>query len=252
MVEVGEKMQITSLGNERVKKYCRLKERKYRDLENQFIVEGMHLVEEAYKAGLVEEIIVDMEINLSFDCPIVFVTREIISKITTLKTPPSILALCHKKEINKFLGSKLLLLDEIQDPGNLGTIIRSSRAFHIDTIVLGNGSVDLYNPKVLRSTQGIIFHINIITMSLKELILALKQRNIPIYGTKVESGEDVRTLTKEDKEKYALIMGNEGSGVHQDFLELCDRYLYIKMSEDVESLNVAIATSILLYELDRR
>lgn len=245
-------MIITSLENNRVKSYVKLKERKYRDSENKFLVEGFHLVQEAYKAGLVEEIILEEGTINEFDCPVVFVTKEIISKISTLDTPVNILALCCKKNMHSNLGKKILLLDEIQDPGNLGTIIRSSKAFNVDTIVLGHGCVDLYNPKVLRSTQGMAFHMNIISCDLLELIPNLKNDGIPVYGTKVEFGEDIRTLSGNEKEKYALVMGNEGNGVKKEVLELCDKYLYIKMNNEVESLNVGVATSILLYELDRR
>ena len=97
-----------------------------------------------------------------------------------------------------------------------------------------------------------MFHINIVNRNLKDLIKELKEKEIPIYGTNVEYGEDIRSLKSKDKEKYALIMGNEGSGVSKDILQLCDQYIYINMNSEVESLNVAIATSILLYELDRR
>lgn len=245
-------MVITSLDNDKVKKYVRLKDKKYRDIENQFIVEGMHLVQEAYKKGLIEEIILEQDVETSMDSPKVYVTKEIIKKISTLEAPANILALCNKMVPSCDYGNKLLLLDKIQDPGNLGTIIRSSKAFNVDTVVLGDETVDIYNPKVIRSTQGMMFHMNIINKNLRELILELKEKNIPIYGTNVEHGEDIRTLNDKDKEKYALIMGNEGSGVAKDILDLCDQYIYIKMNHEVESLNVAIATSILLYELDRR
>lgn len=245
-------MVITSLDNEKVKKYVRLKEKKYRDIEDQFIVEGIHLVQEAYKKGLIEEIILEENEEITLDSPKVYVTKEIIKKISTLETPVNILALCNKMVPSYDYGNKLLLLDKIQDPGNLGTIIRSSKAFNVDTLVLGDETVDIYNPKVIRSTQGMMFHINIIHRNLKDFIFELKERNIPVYGTNVEHGEDIRTLNDKDKEKYALIMGNEGSGVSKDILELCDQYIYIKMNHEVESLNVAIATSILLYELDRR
>ena len=245
-------MVITSLDNEKVKKYVRLKEKKYRDIEDQFIVEGIHLVQEAYKKGLIEEIILEENEEITLDSPKVYVTKEIIKKISTLETPVNILALCNKMVPSYDYGNKLLLLDKIQDPGNLGTIIRSSKAFNVDTLVLGDETVDIYNPKVIRSTQGMMFHINIIHRNLKDFIFELKERNIPVYGTNVEHGEDIRTLNDKDKEKYALIMGNEGSGVSKEILELCDQYIYIKMNHEVESLNVAIATSILLYELDRR
>ena len=118
--------------------------------------------------------------------------------------------------------------------------------------MLGNGCVDLYNEKVIRSTQGIGFHMNIVNRDLKELIPNLKEEEIPVYGTKVEYGTDIRTLKKRDKEKYALIMGNEGRGVDSDILDMCDKFIYIELNHEVESLNVAIAASILLYELSRR
>lgn len=245
-------MLITSLENNRVKNYVRLKERKYRDSENKFLIEGFHLVQEAYKAGLVEEIILEEGSTNEFDCPVVFVTKEIISKISTLDTPVNIMALCRKKIMDNNLGKRILLLDEIQDPGNLGTIIRSSKAFNVDSIVLSHGCVDLYNPKVLRSTQGMAFHLNIVSADLLELIPKLKDDGISVYGTRVESGEDIRTLSSAEKEKYALVMGNEGNGVKKEVLDLCDKYLYIEMNNEVESLNVGVATSILLYELDRR
>lgn len=245
-------MLITSLDNDKIKKYIKLKEKKYRDLYNEFIVEGEHLVIEAYRSGLLQEILIDQDEVTVLDVPITYVTKEILNKLSTLETPTHIIGVCKKKEENPNIGNKLLLLDAVQDPGNLGTIIRSSKAFGIDTVILGDGCVDLYNDKVLRSTQGIGFHMNIISRNLKELIKELKQQEIPIFGTRVEYGEDIRTLNSRDKEKYALIMGNEGRGVDSEILELCDKYIYIELNSNVESLNVAIASSILLYELSRR
>ena len=245
-------MLITSLENDKIKKLIKLKEKKYRDQYNEFIVEGEHLVIEAYRSGLLEEILIDQDEVTVLDAPITYVTKEILTKISTLDTPAHIIGVCKKKIEDSNLGNKLLLLDRIQDPGNLGTIIRSSKAFGIDTVVLGDGCVDLYNDKVIRSTQGIGFHMNVVTKNLKDFILELKAKEIPVFGTRVEYGEDIRNLTSRDKEKYALIMGNEGRGVDKEILDLCDKYIYIEMDHEVESLNVAIATSILLYELSRR
>lgn len=244
-------MLITSLENEKIKKYLKLKEKKYRDIYNKFIVEGEHLVIEAYRSGLLEEILIEQDEVTMINSEITYVTKEILAKLSTLETPSHIIGICKKKEENKDLGNKLLLLDRIQDPGNLGTIIRSSKAFGVDTVILGDGCVDLYNDKVIRSTQGIGFHMNIVSRNLKDLILTLKDEDIPVFGTKVEYGEDIRKLNPRDKEKYALIMGNEGRGVSQEILELCDKFIYIELDSDAESLNVAIATSILLYELSR-
>lgn len=244
-------MLITSIENDKIKKYLKLKDKKYRDLYNLFLVEGEHLVIEAYRTGLLEEILLESNEVTVLNVPITYVTKEILSKLSNLETPSHIIGICHKKEESTNLGNKILLLDRIQDPGNLGTIIRSSKAFNIDTIILGDGSVDLYNDKVIRATQGIGFHINIINRNLIEVIKELKNMEIPVYGTKVEYGEDIKTLTRRDKEKFALIMGNEGRGVDSNILDLCDKYIYIELNSEVESLNVAIATSILLYELDR-
>ena len=138
-------------------------------------------------------------------------------------------------------------MDNVQDPGNLGTIIRSSVAFNVDTIILSNTTVDLYNSKVIRASQGMIFDANIVIGDLKELLGNLE--NYTIYGTRVDGGKELKTISKE--EKQIIIMGNEGKGVSKEILDMCDEYLYINMNNNCESLNVAVATSIILYELDK-
>ena len=244
-------MVITSLDNEKVKKYKKLKKRKYRDEYNEFIVEGMHAVIEAFKCGMIIELILEENEALPLDCPYVYVTKEIIEKISTMDTPSTVMALCKKFDEKEVVGNKILILDELQDPGNLGTIVRSAKAFNIDTIILSENTVDIYNPKVIRATQGMMFHINIIRRDIHTIIKVLKNMNIPVYGTDVNYGVDVRDLNKKDKEKFALIVGNEGNGVRRSVLEECDKNLYIEMNSKVESLNVGVAASILLYELGK-
>ena len=242
-------MLITSLNNDHVKELAKLKEKKYRDSVNAFLVEGEHLVLEAYKAGLIKELILEKDRLFPINVPTTYVTNDIIHKISCLESPSDVMAVVSKKEEDN-IGEKILILDDIQDPGNLGTIIRSAVAFGIDTLVLSPNTVDLYTPKVIRSTQGMIFHLNIIIRPLNEFIENLKKDNYKILGTKVTSGIDV----KESKtySHFALIMGNEGSGVKEEILDSCDECLYIKMNEECESLNVGVATSILLYELYNR
>ena len=244
-------MLITSLENERIKNYIKLKDKKYRKRTNTFIVEGLHLVLEAYKSGNLIELIIEKDEVLPLDVATIFVTNEIINRISSLDTPVTVLGLCKINDSKEIKGTRILMLDGIQDPGNLGTIIRSSVAFDVDTIVLGENTVDLYNPKVIRATQGMMFHINIINDNLENVIKELKSREIPVYGTKVEYGEDVRSFPSKDKKSYGLVMGNEGAGVSPEVLDMCDKYIYIDMNERVESLNVSIATSIILYELNR-
>ena len=244
-------MVISSLDNEKVKKYTKLQKKKYRDEYGQYIVEGLHLVLEAYKTGVLEELILEENESLPLSVPYTLVSKDVCNKISTLDTCSTVMGLCNKKENNDIIGDKVLLLDEVQDPGNLGTIIRSAVAFHVDTIILSENTVDLYNPKVLRATQGMLFHTNIISMEGLKAIDVLKERNIPVFGTNVEYGMDVRSLYSKDKVKYCLVMGNEGNGVRKEIATACDKNLYIDMDKNVESLNVAIATSILLYELGR-
>ena len=244
-------MLITSLDNDRIKGYIKLKDRKYRKKTNTFIIEGRHLVLEAYKAGKIIELILEKDEVLPLDLPIVYVTNEIINKISELENPSTVMALCKMEEQEELKGEKILMLDGIQDPGNLGTIVRSALAFNVDTIVLSPDCVDLYNPKVIRSTQGMVFNINIIRKDLEPIIETLKEREIPVYGTRVEYGEDITYLKEKDKKNFCLIMGNEGQGVRREILDMCDKFLFIDMNDQVESLNVAVATSILLYEFNK-
>lgn len=242
-------MLITSLENDKIKELIKLKQSKYRKKMEMYLVEGEHMVLEAYKSGALVQLILEQDTLFPLNIDTLYVTNDIINKISSLDTPVNVLGLCKTKE-EKELGSRILLLDEVQDPGNLGTIIRSAKAFHIDTVVLGNGCVDLYNSKTLRATQGMLFHLNIKKKDLLEFIPLLKEKGIPVYATRVEYGMDVKTLKEKDKETFALILGNEGNGVKEEILDISDKFIYINMHKDVESLNVAIAGSILLYELD--
>ena len=242
-------MIITSLSNNKIKDICKLKEKKYRDSTNTFLIEGEHLVEEAYKNNLLKEIIVLEGYNYNYEVDIIYVNDSVMKKISSMDSIPSIIGICEKKDNNK-VGNSILILDGIQDPGNLGTIIRSSVAFNIDTIVLSTNTVDLYNPKVIRSTQGMIFNTNILVKDIYNFIKELKSSNYIIYGTKVDNGIDVRNINIPSK--YALVIGNEGNGISNNISNLCDSFLYIKMNDKVESLNAGVATSILLYEINNK
>lgn len=241
-------MVITSLDNKKIKDVVKLQNKKYRDLTNTFVVETTHLVEEAEKAGIVKELFLVEDEFVDRD-DTYFITKDIMKKISSMESPSNVLAVCEKSNSKEIIGSKILLLDEIQDPGNLGTIIRSSVAFGVTTIILSNDTVDLYNPKVIRASEGMFCHLNIITMDLEEAIKTIKDKGIKVYGTNVVNGREVNTIS--DKNSYALVVGNEGNGVKKHIQELCDDNLYIPMNETCESLNVGVACSILLYELGR-
>ena len=241
-------MTYTSIDNKKIKELKKLNMKKYRDESDLFLVEGEHLVLEAYKKGVLKELLLEENTKLDLDVETSYLSKNVLKYISELDTPNNIIGVCKKIE-EKELGNKVLVLDDIQDPGNLGTIIRSAVAFNIDTVVLSNNTVDIYNSKVIRASQGMIFNINILKRDLNEFIPEIKEEGYKIYATKVDNGKSLKSLEIENK--FAIIMGNEGNGVHKNLLDLADVYLYIDMNKDCESLNVAIATSIILYELDK-
>ena len=239
-------MIITSLENKEIKRITKLKSKKYRDELQEFIVEGEHLVEESYKNKVLKKIILLENTDIDIDVEKIYVNHDIMKKISNLDSPPKVIGICKLLK-EKEIGDRVLILDGIQDPGNLGTIIRSAVAFNIDTIILSNDTVDMYNSKVIRSTQGMLFYINIIRTDLMEVLPELKRNNYTLYTTNVTNGIDIKKCEKQNK--FALIVGNEGNGVSKKVSDYADYTIYIKTNNNVESLNVAVATSILLYEL---
>ena len=238
---------INSVNNINIKKYSKLLEKKYRDQENLCILPGEHLVKEAIKNNLAIEIFL-LEGTENIYGNVTYVTENVMRKLTNLKTIPNVVAVSKKINPKEMFGN-IIMLDSIQDPGNLGTIIRSAVAFNIDTIILGSNTVDLYNEKVLRATEGMIFNINIVKDNLLESINKLKMKGYKIIGTKVDGGIDIKCI---NLDKYAIILGNEGNGVNNELLDLCDNYIYINMNNSCESLNVAVASSIIMYELNKK
>ncbi len=241
-------MLITSLENNKIKKYLKLKQKKYRDNFGLFLIEGEHLVEEAFKSNCLFDLLVLEEYDYKIDFLYTNVSINIMKKLSNMDSYPKVVGICKINEESIIKGDKVLLLDDISDPGNLGTIIRSSVAFNVTDIVLSRNTVDLYNDKVIRSTEGMLFNINIVKKDLLEVINELKEKKYLILGTNVRDGVDVRDIKTS---KYALIMGNEGRGVKKEIQDMCDKNIYIKMNNKCESLNVGVATSIILYELNR-
>ncbi len=242
-------MIISSLDNKFVKDLRKLKQKKYRDKTKSYLVEGPHLVKEAYKSGNLLKLILPEDNILDNNTLVdtIYIKKEILREISSLETPYNVFGLCKYQKEEK-IGDRILILDDIQDPGNLGTIIRSSVAFNIDTIVLGKNCVDLYNSKVIRACQGMNFYINIIRRDLSEFILEIKKDGYKVFGTDVNNGTNIKNVR--NPLKCAIIMGNEGNGVSKEIKQLCDDNIYIKMNNDCESLNVAVATSIILYEFN--
>ena len=242
-------MIYTSIDNNKIKDLKKLHNKKHRDKVDMFLVEGKHLVLEAYKKGCLKELILEKDEIFPLDVETIYVTNNIINYISDVESPQNVMGLCIKKRVDENLGNRILMLDNIQDPGNLGTIIRSAVAFNIDTIILSNDTVDLYNSKVVRASQGMIFHINIISGDLLEIIPKLKDEHYKIMGTRVTYGKSLKKIEK--SEKFVIIMGNEGNGLSEVVSELSDDFIYIDINTVCESLNVGVAASIILYELDK-
>ena len=233
-------MTISSVNNEKVKYWASLKLKKNRDKDKCFLVEGNHLIKEAKEKGLVISTISINDNNADF-----LVTKEIMKKISDQKSISDNAAIVRYIPEQEIKGN-VLILDDIQDPGNLGTLIRSSIAFGFSNIIMSEGSVDLYNPKVIRATEGMIFNINAIRTNIIEYIPKLKEMGYKILVSDVVDGNDIKN---ENGNNIALVLGNEGKGVHSDIKNLCDEVINIKMDNACESLNVGVAGSILMYEV---
>ncbi|WP_347862613.1 RNA methyltransferase [Salimicrobium sp. PL1-032A] len=242
---------ITSIKNQKVKEWKKLHKKKYRDQTGTFLVEGHHLVEEVRKSDWnIRELILleGKEAPVSYHGRKEWVSDQVMKEISQTETPQGIVAVVDKRDSVREEGARLLLLDAIQDPGNLGTLIRTADAAGFDAVLVGEGSVDLFNDKVLRSTQGSIFHdMDVVAVSLEEEIPKLKSSGFSIWGTALEGAENYKELVV--PERVALLVGNEGNGVQETLLTEATDKVTIPMYGEAESLNVAVAAGILMYAL---
>lgn len=232
---------IESVNNERVKNIIKLKNVKYRDEEGLFIVEGPHLVKEAKMAGVLKEA---YTIDERYEGELVSI--NVMKKLCQTQTVSPQIGICYIKK-NEKIGNRILFLDGIQDPGNLGTLLRSAKAFGFDSVFLAKGTVDVYNDKVIRSSQGAIFKLNYLYGDKLEFINKYKNE-YQIFSTNVINGKTPDEVTF--SEKIILILGNEGNGVSKEICNLKLNNLYIPM-QNMESLNVGVAGSILMYEISK-
>lgn len=235
---------ITSINNQKIKELAKLKQ-KYRDLTKTYLVEGEHLVEEAYKSGVLLEILTSNIAKYSYD-QMTEVSQEVIEKLAFTSSPQPIIGVCKMNEKNQLNleGKRFILLDNLQDPGNIGTIVRTALAFNFDQIILSSNSVDLYNDKFIRSTQGACFHISCIKHDLVEAVNKLKEKDVTVIGTSLHEARviDETSVNK----KVAIVLGNRGNGVSDAILKETDFNVYIPIQQ-AESLNVAIAGAICMF-----
>ena len=238
---------ITSAENKRVKLYESLKMKKYRDKNGLFIVEEVHMIEEAIKARLLDTLIIRGETDDIFDFSNTLrVSDPIMKKLSDNVSLNDYIGICRLKEnrIN-FNGSTIVILDDVQDPGNVGTIIRTAYSFGYRNIVLTKGCADLYNEKTIKATQGALFHLNVIRSERHKIVEKCCQENYKIISTALE--DSIPLSQAEKPERFALVFGNEGKGISQFIKDNSDQLVRIEM-DSFDSLNVAVAAGICLYK----
>ncbi len=257
--------RISSKDNEFVKHIKKLKDKKYRDQSNEYVIEGIKLVEEAINENakikqivICEECTKTQEISkklmyeiASFDC--VYVTENVFNSITEVKNPQGILAVIERKnsenEIN-YNEDIIVALDGIQDPGNLGTILRTVDSIGLKQILVSKETADVYNPKVVRSTMGAIFRVKVIECdNLEKTLKEIKKYKYEIVVTSLQTNESIYDIKYNKK---IIVIGNEANGVSKEIQEMADKKVKIPMLGKTESLNASVATGIVLYEYVRQ
>lgn len=238
---------ITSRTNTRIKDLLTLKDSKVRKERGLFLVEGFHLLEMALEADQVELIITEKIIdNIPEHIDQLVVTHDVIKKFSNQVTPQGVIVVCKLKERQLSYGNRILYLDGVSDPGNLGTILRTAVSFGFNDIILSKGSCSPYNEKVLSSSQGAIFNLQI-QEGEASILNTLKHKGYQILATYLHGGKPIEQVRL--NKKVVLVIGNESHGVSEDSLSLSDEKVFIPMKV-MESLNVGVATGILCYYVD--
>src|SRR5699024_1634300 len=241
---------ITSAQNSKVKNAIKLKKKRERDKTGLALIEGYHLIEEAYKSNLnIQQLyVVDidrLDEGLINHAKEVFeINLKVAEALSGTVTPQGFFAVIKKPIHEMATAQQVLLIDCIQDPGNLGTLIRTADAAGLDLVVLEKGTADPYQDKVMRASQGSVFHIPIVS---KDLATFIDEFDGEVYGTALENAITYNQI--QNKEKFALLLGNEGEGVKPELLDKTTQNLTIPIYGKAESLNVAIAGSIVMYHL---
>lgn len=241
---------ITSKGNETIKYALKLKEKKYSKMEHKCLVESIKLVRELAGLGLVECILVDNEkldiVSNICDVKIEAISREIVAVLSDAMTSDGVFAICKIPPNKADKWGRCLVLDGIQDPSNLGAIIRSAKAFGFETILALN-SVYPYTFKGIRASMGQIFKVNYIDVSFETLKSIKNENNIEFVVADMD-GVDISSF-KPMCDNIAIVIGNEGNGVSDEILELSDSVVSIPMNDGVESLNASVSAGIIMYLL---
>ncbi len=233
-------MQITSVENRQVKALAKLNQKKYRKQSNTYLIFGQNSLDEGLKVNKVSEIITTDLDYTNEQVNVMYVDDRVMEKISMTKPAPRFVGVANFEFKDKFKAKKVLVLDDLQDPGNVGTILRTARALGIKDVFLSNDTVDVFNPRVVKAMQGIEFHLNFyrgVTMDF------LSQVKLPIITTFLDEENELEQKIDE----FALVIGNEGNGISAEVKTL--EHINAKLEIDFESINVAVATAIVLYKL---
>ncbi|MEE0865294.1 MAG: RNA methyltransferase [Clostridia bacterium] len=256
---------ISSKENELIKHIKKLKDKKERDISNEYVIEGIKLIQEAIQENVnIKQIIVcddcdktegipkDLMYEIAkYDC--VYVTKKIFKYISEVQEPQGILAVIEKNNLDKDIDYNqdiIVALNDVQDPGNLGTILRTVDSIGLTQIIVSKGTADSYNPKVVRSTMGAIFRIKIIECEdLEKILKEIKKHKFKVVVTSLQTEN---TIYEINYNKKVIVIGNEAKGVEQKIQQIADEKIKIPMLGKTESLNASVATGIVLYEYVRQ
>ena len=242
---------ITSRKNPLVQHLKKLgTDRAYREAAGEFLCDGIKLYEEARRWGAEITLLATsrQEIGAAFDGQAILVPEDLLAAISPSKSPQPVLFACKRQNTAPMdKPNTVIILDGIQDPGNLGTIIRSGAAFSVEQVILTGDSADLYNPKTLRGAMGALFYQRVHTMSLDELLDYVGKNDLLLMGAAVQAGG--REAGEPLPRPIAIAIGSEGGGLSKALLSHCHETIKIPMNPACESLNAGVAASILLWEL---
>ena len=237
---------ITSKDNSKYKMWVKLSQKKYRQKEQLFLVEGEHLVLEAKKAGVLVDVLLCEGVSFDIDSPVTYLAKPLFEKLASTVTSTGVMAVCRMQVGHIKKNNRLLLVDGVGDPGNLGTLIRSALAFGFDGLIMSEDTVDVYNEKVVRATQGALFNLAISRRNLVDYVIELQKSGVVVYATALS--DDAKMMSDIRPTEYmAFVVGNEGAGIRESLVETCDGNVVIEMTSQVESLNVGVAGSILMH-----
>lgn len=256
---------ISSKENEIIKHIRKLKDKKYRDESNEYIIEGVKLVEEAVKENAqIKQVIICEDTTRTYEIPThtmleiakydcIYVTNKIFNLITQVTNPQGIMAIVKKDSENNeidFSQDIIVVLDDVQDPGNLGTILRTVDSIGLNQIIVSKGTADAYNSKVVRSTMGAIFRIKVIEVeNLSETIKQMRKHHFKLLVTSLQTNNSIYDI---DFNKKIIVIGNEANGVSEEIQNMADEKAKIPMLGKTESLNASVAAGVVLYEYVRQ